>query len=93
MFRDYQGFAHETLSSAAVEVNPTVTTMANARAALITVEDQAVRVRYDGGAASTTAGHLIAAGGSIRVSGASSVKNLSLCAATGTAAIHITYER
>ena len=56
-------------------------------------ETQAIRYRLDGGAPSTTVGHLVAAGESFEVEGETNIKNLKIIAVTGTAGVTITFFR
>lgn len=58
--------------------------VAAADEALITVETQSVRYRLDGTAPTASVGHLVAAAGSITVTGNTNVKNFKIIRATGS---------
>ncbi len=62
--------------------------------ALITVEDNPIRLTYDGTTPTSTIGHYVEAGDSIRVNGSISIQNLKFIRATGADAVaQVTYER
>lgn len=61
-------------------------------AALLSVETQAIRFRYDGQQPSTTVGHPVSAGGSIAFSNPSSISQLWIVAQTGTASVTVSLE-
>lgn len=94
-----KGFAWEkaTVTNAEKKGTPATyggTGYRSARAALITVETNGIRLRYDGGAANATDGHVIAAGASILIEGNSSVRNMSMYrSGAADATVQITYLR
>lgn len=69
-----------------------ITPERQARRALITVETNSVRIRYDGGAATSTDGHLVPAGSQMVLLGTQNIIDASLIAITADATVQITYE-
>lgn len=61
------------------------------RSALISVETNPVRIRYDGGAATATDGHLLNAGDTIRITSADDLAKTSVIAIGANAVLQITY--
>lgn len=67
---------------------------ATPKAMFVTVEDQSIRYRADDqGTPTTASGHLVTAGESIWFENESAIRNFSMIATTGTAAVFITYYR
>lgn len=99
--RDTVGFAYEKITVSSTAIGGTSATYApvvdggapRAKAALITVETNPIRIKYSGGAATATDGHLLAAGDSIRIEGAASVAQISMIRTGSDATVHVTYER
>lgn len=78
-----------TVSTTAVAL-PTIP--ANASAARITGEAQAMRYRYDGGAPTATAGHELAASGVVELEGRSQITAFLAIRAGGTdGTVRVTY--
>ena len=67
--------AYESVPVSSTALGLTAATYENARGAIITVEDAAVRYRLDGTAPTSTEGHVQLAGGVIRLSSADEIKN------------------
>ena len=67
----------------------TVTT--RAKAALVTVETQSVRVTLDGTTATTTVGHLLAAGDALLIHGTDCIRKARFIAVTTDATIQVTF--
>lgn len=59
---------------------------------VMTVEDQNIRYRYDGGMPTAANGHLVFAGGTLVLSNAAFIRQLRLAATTGTARLTMTLE-
>lgn len=92
------GFAHQSITVSSTAIGGTVATFApadqpRAKSCLISVETNPVRVRYDGGNPTTTVGHLLTAGDSMRINGAGSVTNLKMIRTGADATVQVTYER
>jgi len=65
-----------------------------ARAALITCETADIRYRYDGGAPTSSVGHLLVAGDSITINGPGNISNFRAIRTAGVSAtIRVTYHR
>lgn len=98
-FGQLVAFAGERLTVAAVAVGPTTATYAPtdqvaAEAVDASVETADIRLYFDGRTPTASLGHLIVAGSSFRVEGATNVAQLKMIRATGTsAAVELSYER
>lgn len=92
---------HEKLTVAATAVGPTAGTISVNQAggfhkrairAFLTVETGPCRIRFDGGAATSSSGHLLVEGDSFTVEGESNVSNISLIRTSGVSAeVSLTY--
>lgn len=78
-------------SSAAVSLTSSV--YGAASAAVITVEDAPVRVRWDGVSPDISTGHLLQAGDSIELTSATDIRNFEVIATSTAAVIDVTYSR
>lgn len=92
------GFAGEAITVSTTAVGPTTATakLGDARAAtaaLVTVETNSIRFRYDGTNPTAAVGHVAAAGSSFRVEGAGNVSRLKMIRVSADAVVHVTYER
>lgn len=87
-------FAYEsiTVSNAHAE-SVTIATMADATRANITVEDNPIRVRWDGTAPTTSEGHYMQAGDSMVLDFTADIYHFKAIATGGDAKIRITYSR
>jgi len=89
------GTAHESITIDDTEggVGLTAATAARVNRIFITAETADMRFRYDGGAPTSTAGHLIGNGDIVILYGTSNIKNF-LAIRTGdvSGVIHVTYE-
>jgi hypothetical protein len=87
-------FGYESLTiTNAVAVALTQATYDAARQAVITIEDNPVRVRWDGTAPTTTEGHLFSAGDSITLQFSADIFHFRAIATAGNAKIRVTYSR
>lgn len=86
-----------TVSSSAVGFTAATfqpTTGGGADRVLVTVEDQPVRLRYDGTSPTASVGHLLQPGDSITLTGTDSVANAEFIRSGGTdGVIFVTFER
>lgn len=87
----------KTVSSTAigltnVAIGFTAAQVAAASRVLITVETQSVRFAYDGTTPTAANGHLVAAGGTIALTGVVSIKKLLLIRVSTDATIQVTLE-
>ena len=92
---EYRGaFAYEAVTvTNAAAIGLTLATYSNAETALITVESNPVRVRYDGTAPTTTEGHLLSSGDTIMLNSTEDIYNFKAIATGGNAALKVTYSR
>ena len=58
----------------------------------VTVEDQNIRYRYDGGTPTASSGHFVAASGTLVVANAALIKRFRVVSTTGTAKLTVTLE-
>ena len=96
-----QATAQEALVVADTALGPTATVITipqsggfrkRAKAALISVETQTVRLRFDGGTPTSSVGHLLATGDFVLVRGEDNVARILLIRATGSSgAATLTY--
>lgn len=87
IFKRAFAFDDHTVSSTALalsDLNFTAPQLAEADEAYITVETQSVRYRLDGTAPTASVGHLVAAAGSITVTGKGNIGNFKIIRATGS---------
>ena len=87
-------FAYESLTiTNAAAVPLTRGTYVNATKALITVEDNPIRIRIDGTDPTTAVGHLLSAGDSITLEFTSDIYEFGAIATGGNAVLRVTYSR
>ena len=94
----YNGYDHETISATAAAVGFTASKYnpadaAHAQSVLVTIEEEAIRYRYDGGDPTTSVGHGLNPGGFVTVVGKTNIENFRAIAKSGTAKLITTYER
>ena len=58
----------------------------------LTVEDQNIRYRYDGGMPTSTSGHFVGASGTLVLTNAALIKRFRVASTTGTAKLTVTLE-
>jgi hypothetical protein len=89
-----QAFAYEALTiTNAVAVGLTSATFDAARMAVITIEDNPIRIRWDGTAPTTSEGHLFQAGDSVTVTFSGDIHHFRAIATAGNAKLRVTYSR
>lgn len=81
----------EAVGLTAAEINPT--NEPPAYGAFITVADQTISVKMDGGTPTASDGHLVTTTDSLVVHGTPNLNNLKMIATTGTAVVSVTYLR
>lgn len=92
-------FAFETITVSSTAIGPTTATrggnadIAAASRALITVESNSIRLRYDGTNPTAAVGHLLLAGDSMVLEGEGNIAALKMIRVTSDASVSITYER
>lgn len=86
------GFESKTVTSAAA-VSLTQATYDAARQAVITVEDNPVRIRWDGTAPTTAVGHLLSVGDTITLHFSADIFHFQAIATGGNAVLRVTYSR
>jgi len=62
----------------------------HASSVFLSIETESVRIRWDGGAPTSTDGHLLVAGDSIEIEGRGNVRNLRMIRITNSATAHVT---
>jgi hypothetical protein len=76
--------AHEAITVSSTAVTPTAATVAQRNKALITVEDAAVRFRFDGTAPTSTTGHELEDGDVLILDSANQIGNVQFIRRDGT---------
>jgi hypothetical protein len=89
-----QSFAKESITvTNAAAIGFTRDTLDSALEVLVTVEDNPIRVWYDGSTPTTAVGHLLSAGDSILLTGGISALNFLAIATGANATLRVTYSR
>jgi len=89
------GIAHEaiTIDDTVGGVGLTAASAASSNRIFVTAETADMRFRYDGGAPTTTAGHLISDGDTLTLYGTQNIKNFRAIKTGGVSGVlHVTYE-
>lgn len=79
------------LTAAKVQVARTGGFKKNAIMAFLSVETNSIRVRWDGGAPTSSLGHLLAAGDTLTVAGEQNVANLRLIRVSADGTVQVTF--
>lgn len=96
---DTAGFGYETLTVSTTALGGTAAVYAPAdedpaTVAVISVESNGIRFRYDGGTPTSAIGHALSSGATYELLGADNIANLRMIRSGGAdATVHLTYER
>lgn len=91
-------FAHESLTVTSAVKSLTASTYAptgqrQAQYAVVTVETDSVRCRFDAGTPSDTAGHLVTTSDTVELEGSNQIANFRMHRVTNDATVKVSYAR